>query len=113
MLFNFQIAYDEALHPSVQDLLKINGKPFDISAPDPYTVVVKTPVPLATLLEVVGAVPIMPKHILEPAFKDGSFASAYNVSTPPDKLVTSGPGASRNMCRAKRWCWAATRIGWR
>ena len=39
----------------------------------------------------VGAVPIMPKHMLEAAFKDGSFASAYNVSTPPEQIVTSGP----------------------
>ena len=25
------------------------------------------------------------------AFKSGNFASAYNVSTPPDQIVTSGP----------------------
>jgi peptide/nickel transport system substrate-binding protein len=91
VLFNFRVAYDETLHPSIQDLLKINGKPFDISAPDPYTVVVKTPTPIATLLYAVGSVYIMPKHILEASFKDGSFASAYNVSTPPDKIVSSGP----------------------
>ena len=35
--------------------------------------------------------PIMPKHVLEPVFKAGNFASAYNVSTPPDQIVTSGP----------------------
>ena len=91
VLFNFQVAYDEALHPAIQDLLKINGKPFDVSAPDPYTVVVKTPIPVATLLNAIGAVYIVPKHILEASFKDGSFASSYNVSTPPDKIVTSGP----------------------
>jgi peptide/nickel transport system substrate-binding protein len=91
VLFNFEVCYDQTLHPSMQDLLKINGRPFDVSAPDQYTVVVKTPRPVATLLEAVSTVLIMPKHVLEPAFKDGSFASAYNVSTPPDRLVTSGP----------------------
>jgi peptide/nickel transport system substrate-binding protein len=91
VLFDFRIVYDEVLHPSVQDLLKLNGTPFDISAPDPFTVVVKTPSPIATLLNAVGSVPIMPKHVLEAPFKDGTFASAYNVSTPPDKIVTSGP----------------------
>lgn len=91
VLFNFEISYDEKLHPSVQDLLKIKGQQFAILAPDQYTVVVKTPRPIATLLNAISAVPILPKHILEPAFKDGSFASAYNVNTPPDKLVTSGP----------------------
>ena len=33
----------------------------------------------------------MPKHVLEEPYKKGDFASAYNVSTPPDKIVTSGP----------------------
>ena len=32
----------------------------------------------------------MPRHVLEAPFKSGSFASAYNVSTPPDQLVSSG-----------------------
>ena len=37
-----------------------------------------------------GGLPIMPKHVLEEPFKSGTFASAYNVGTPPDQLVTSG-----------------------
>jgi peptide/nickel transport system substrate-binding protein len=90
VLFSFRIAYDETLHPSVQDLLKMGGKPFEVSSPDPRTIVVKTPASNAALLDAVGSLPIMPRHVLEGAFKDGSFASAYNVSTPPEKIVTSG-----------------------
>ena len=85
------MALDEALHPSVQDQLKINGKPFEFSAPDPHTVVVKTQTPFATMLIAAGSLKIMPKHVLEGAYKSGNFASAYNVSTPPDQIVTSGP----------------------
>ena len=91
VLFSFQLALDEKLHPSVQDLLKVNDKPFEISAHDPYTVVVKTPSPLATAEYAIAAVTIMPKHVLESAYKAGAFESAYNVSTPPEKIVTSGP----------------------
>jgi peptide/nickel transport system substrate-binding protein len=91
VLFTSQIALDETLHPSVQEYLKIHGKPFEFSAPDPLTVVVKTPVPFATMLIAVGDLQIMPKHLLEPAFKNGTFAAAYNVNTPPEKIVTSGP----------------------
>ncbi len=91
VLFSFQVAYDETIHPSVQDLLKMGGQPFEVTSPDPYTVIVKTPSSNAALLDCVASLPIMPKHVLEAAFKDGSFASAYNVSTPPDKIVTSGP----------------------
>jgi len=91
VLFSFRVVYDPELHPSAQDAMKMNGKPYELSAPDPYTVVLKTPAPNAILLLGAGAVPIMPKHVLEPALTSGSFASAYSVSTPPDRIVTSGP----------------------
>jgi peptide/nickel transport system substrate-binding protein len=91
VLFSAQVALDETLHPAIQDQLKMNGRPLDISSPDPQTVVVKSPAPLATMLVSIGALEIFPKHVLESAYKSGSFASAYNVSTPPDQIVTSGP----------------------
>jgi peptide/nickel transport system substrate-binding protein len=90
VLFSFQVVYDKTLHPSMQDLVIMGGKPFEITAPDPYTVVIKTPSPNAALVECAANVPIMPKHVLEETFKKGDFAAAYSVSTPPDKLVTSG-----------------------
>jgi peptide/nickel transport system substrate-binding protein len=43
VLFSAQVALDETLHPSIQDQLKMNGKSFQFSAPDPSTVVIKTP----------------------------------------------------------------------
>jgi peptide/nickel transport system substrate-binding protein len=91
ILFSAQVALDETLHPAVHDQLKLNGKPFEFSAPDPHTVTVKTPTPFATMLIAAGGLHIMPKHVLEGAYKSGNFASAYNVSTPPDQIVTSGP----------------------
>ena len=47
VLFSFQVVYDKTLHPSAQDLLIMGGKPFEVTAPDPYTVVIKTPSPNA------------------------------------------------------------------
>jgi len=91
VLFSFQVALDPTLHPSVQDLLKMGDTFYEFSAPDDYTFVVKTPRPSAMLVSTVGAVRIMPKHVLEGPFKAGNFASAYNVSTPPDQVVSSGP----------------------
>jgi peptide/nickel transport system substrate-binding protein len=91
ILFSAQVALDETLHPAVYDQLTFKGKPFEFSAPDPFTVIIRTPVPIATMLISAGALKIMPKHALDSAFKSGNFASAYNVSTPPDQIVTSGP----------------------
>lgn len=91
VLFNFEVAYDATLHPGVQDLLVMNGRRFEVSAPDDYTVVVKTPQPNAMLPSLAGSVYILPKHILEPVYRSGGFASAYGVNTPPEQIVTSGP----------------------
>jgi peptide/nickel transport system substrate-binding protein len=91
VLFSFQLAYDEVLHPSVQDLLIMNGKRWEVTAPDDYTVVIKTPEPNAMTVALASAVYVMPKHVLEPVYKAGNFAAAYNVNTPPDQLVVSGP----------------------
>ncbi len=90
VLFSFQVALDPTLHPTVQDLLKLGDKFYEVSAPDDFTFVIKTPAPTAMLIPTAGAVRIMPKHVLEAPFKAGTFASTYNVSTPPDQLVTSG-----------------------
>jgi len=91
VLFNFELAYDEKLHPSIQDLLKVDGKEFEVSAPDSYTVVMKIPRPYALMVPAVGALKIMPKHRLEAAYRSGDFASAFNVATAPESIVVSGP----------------------
>jgi peptide/nickel transport system substrate-binding protein len=93
VLFSFQVAYDKNVHPAIQDLLKIAGEEFKVSAPDAHTVVINTLKPNAALLDALcqGGLPIIPKHILEKPFREGTFAAAYNVGTPPDQLVAGGP----------------------
>ena len=91
VLFSFAVVFDRDIHPVMQDGLMMDGKPLDVSSPDPDTVVIKTPSPNAALVESASSVPIMPKHVLEGSLKDKTFPSTYTVSTPPDKIVTSGP----------------------
>ena len=92
VLFSFEVVYDESLHPAIQEMLQSEGQNFTVTAPDPYTVVINTRKPHAGLLDALcpGNLPIIPKHTLGEAYKNGTFAAAYNVSTPPEKLVTSG-----------------------
>ena len=92
VLFSFQVVYDEVLHPAMQEMLQSDGQNFTVTAPDPHTVVINTGKPHAAVLDALcpGSLPILPKHALQEAYRNGTFAAAYNVSTPPDKLVTSG-----------------------
>jgi peptide/nickel transport system substrate-binding protein len=91
ILFSFEIYMDDTLHVSLYDFFKPHGTKFRLSAPDSYTVVIETAGPYAMLVPIVSSVYVMPRHMLEPAYRSGRFASAYGVSTPPESLVTSGP----------------------
>ena len=90
VVFSFQVLLDPSVPFVGRDMLTMGGQPFTFSAPDPFTVVVRSPQPNGSLLSVLQ-VSILPKHVLEPALKAGTFNSAYGVNTPPEQLVTSGP----------------------
>jgi len=110
-LFNFEVAYDTTLHPSIQDLLIIGGKKMDVSAPDSFTVVTKIAKPYVLMEGAIGSLYIMPKHILEAAYRRGDFASTYATSARPESIVTSGawtvkqyvPGEKTVLTRNPYW----------
>jgi len=91
VLFSFQVVYDTTLHPASQDLLMPGNRPLEITAPDSYTVVTRSAVPYPLMPHALGTVRILPKHVLEGAYRNGSFGSTYGLGTPPESLVTSGP----------------------
>jgi peptide/nickel transport system substrate-binding protein len=91
VLFSFAVAYDSTLHQSIYDLLTPHGQKMQVSAPDSYTVVTRIARPHALMVEAVGSLRILPRHVLEAVWRAGRFASSYGVGTPPESLVTSGP----------------------
>jgi len=91
VLFSFAVAYDSTLHQSIYDLLTPHGQRLHVTAPDSYTVVTRAREPHALMAEAVGSLRILPRHVLERAWRAGRFSSSYSVGTPPESLVTSGP----------------------
>jgi peptide/nickel transport system substrate-binding protein len=88
--FSFAVAYDSTLHQSIYDLLTPHGRRMRVTTPDSYTVVTRIAQPHALMEYAVGSLRILPRHVLEPAWRAGRFASAYGTGTPPESLVTSG-----------------------
>lgn len=76
---------------STLDNVLIAGKPPQVKALDKYTVQFITAKPFAPFLRQLSQ-SIAPKHILAPVVKKGKkeFNSYWGVTTPPEKLVTSG-----------------------
>jgi peptide/nickel transport system substrate-binding protein len=68
----------------------VDGKPIRVEATDDFTVKVISPRPFAPLINAIG-VPIIPRHVLETAWKEGKFAQQWAIDTPPDRLIGTGP----------------------
>ena len=86
------IIYNPSIDNVTRDAFIIEGKKLKITKVDDLTIQVETPVVYAPFLENFGAgVPIVPKHILERSVTNGTFASAYGVTTKPEEVVGSGP----------------------
>ena len=52
----------------------VDGKRLELSAPDSYTFVVTAPATDALILSHVSNIRILPRHVLEPAYRAGRFA---------------------------------------
>ncbi len=91
VMFSAEVALDEALHPVVRDILQVEGRLFEFSAPDSHTVVVRVPKPFAMTHWSIASMRVLPRHRMERDYRAGNFASAYNVGTAPESVVTSGP----------------------
>jgi peptide/nickel transport system substrate-binding protein len=86
------VIYNPKIDNVTRDGFIIDGKKFKITKVDDLTIQVETPVIYAPFLAAFGAgVPIIPKHILEQYVTNGTFTSAYSVTTKPEDLVGSGP----------------------
>jgi peptide/nickel transport system substrate-binding protein len=73
------------------EVFRIGGKSFKVSRADEFAVQVVTPGVFAPLLEFFGTVPILPRHVLEPAVKAKVFSIAYGVNTKPNRIIGCGP----------------------
>lgn len=91
VLFSFRAAYDPAVQSALDSALRIGGRPLDVTALDARTVVIRFPSPFAPGLRLVENLPILPKHKLEAALADGTFASAWSPATPLAEIVGLGP----------------------
>ena len=91
VLFSFEALYDEGVGSVLADSLRIDGRPIRVEALDPTTVVVRFPVPYSPGLRLLDSLPMLPRHLLEPALRAGTFRDAWGLSTPPAEMAGLGP----------------------
>ncbi len=91
VLFSYRALYDPKVNSPLAGDTLVNGKPLQIEAPDPSTVVVRLPTPFAPGLRLMDGVPILPRHKLERALAEGRFNEAWSTKTPLTEIAGLGP----------------------
>jgi peptide/nickel transport system substrate-binding protein len=91
VVFSFQVYLDEKVHSPQRDLLIARGQSITVQKLDPYTVLFKLAQPDAAAERLFDSVDILPKHLLEKSYQDGTLAQAWSLTTPPDQIAGLGP----------------------
>ncbi len=91
VLFSFKVYLDEMVHSPQRDLLQVGGKPIQVRKLGPYRVVFDLPLPYAAAERLFDSVNILPKHLLEHAYEDGTVSKAWNLATNPAEIAGLGP----------------------
>ncbi len=91
MLFSLEAAYDPRVASPLGDALRIRGQGLQARAPDPRTVVLTFPADYAPGLRLLDNLVILPRHRLEEAWRTGTLAEAWRVTTPGAEMPGLGP----------------------
>jgi peptide/nickel transport system substrate-binding protein len=93
VVFSFQLYLDENLHSPQRDLLVLGDKPIVVRRIDPYTVEFELAKPYGPEERIFDGLAMMPKHLLEKAYRDGKLAQLWGPNVRPEEIA--GLGAFR------------------
>ena len=83
VVFTFKALYDPAVHSPLASGVKVQGKPLQVTATDPRTIVITLPAPFAPGVALLDNVPIYPKHQLQAALDAHTFGAAWGTAPSP------------------------------
>jgi peptide/nickel transport system substrate-binding protein len=115
VVFTFAALYDpkSADDSALAGAMTINGRQLKVEAPDPQTVVITFPEPFGPGIRILDNVPIVPRHKLEAAYKAGTFAKAWGLTTPPEELAGLGPFVLKTYTPGQRMVFERNPHYWR
>ncbi|MFZ0959032.1 MAG: ABC transporter substrate-binding protein [Candidatus Sulfotelmatobacter sp.] len=91
VVFSFEAYLDEKLHSPQRDLLVVGGKPITVQKINQYTVRFTLAEPYAAAERIFDSLAMMPHHLLEKSYREGKFAQAWTLNTPPAEIAGMGP----------------------
>ena len=91
VVFSFQVYLDEKIHSPQRDLLIVGGKPLGVQKIDSYTVRFTLAQPYAAAERIFDSLAMMPRHLLEQAYRENRFAQIWNLNTSTVEIAGMGP----------------------
>lgn len=118
VVFSFAAYLDERVHAPQRDLLMVGGEPVRVRKLDAYTVEVALAKPYAAAERLFDGFAILPRHLLEKAWKEGKLGEAWSLRTPPSEMAGLGPFRVKQVAAGQRivlernpYYWKADRAG--
>jgi len=102
VIFTFQVVLDPAVDSPQRSLWVLDGKPIAVRKLDRYRVRFDLPRPDAVGLRIFDGVPMLPRHLLEPYYRQGKLASAWTLQTPAAEIAGLGPFRLRSYTPGQR-----------
>ncbi|HKF24043.1 MAG TPA: ABC transporter substrate-binding protein [Candidatus Angelobacter sp.] len=91
VLFSFKVYLDEKVHSPQRELLQVGGKPIQVRKLGPYQVAFDLPQPYAAAERIFDSVSILPRHLLEHAYEEGTISKAWSAAANPSVIAGLGP----------------------
>ena len=91
VVFSFQVYMDAKVGSPQRDLLLPGGKPIVVHKIDPYTVEFQLPQPYGPAERLFDSIAMLPRHILETNYKEGTFPETWQLNSRPEQIVGLGP----------------------
>jgi peptide/nickel transport system substrate-binding protein len=91
VIFTFQVYLDEKVASPQRSLWVLDGKPVRVRKLGPYRVVFDLPRVNAVGERIFDSVPILPRHLLEAAYREGKLQDAWGLRTAPNAIAGLGP----------------------
>jgi peptide/nickel transport system substrate-binding protein len=91
VVFTFQVYLDPAVNAPQRSLWIFGDKPVVVRKLGPYRVAFDMPEANAVGERIFDSLPILPRHLLERAYREGKLKEAWNLRTPPNEIAGLGP----------------------
>ncbi len=91
VIFSFHVYLDEKVDSPQRDLLIVGGEPIVVEKLGPYTVRFQLAQPYAAAERLFDSVAMLPRHLLESAYRNNDFSGTWSITTPAAQFAGLGP----------------------